>query len=82
METSKLVDAEFKSLVVRMLEELSEDLNSMTKIQSETKDTLTKIKNNLQGIKSGVDEAENQNSNLDYKEAKNIQSEQQKEKRT
>ena len=33
-----------------MLEELSEDLNSMKKIQSETKDTLIEIKNNLQEI--------------------------------
>ena len=32
-----------------MLKELGEDLNSMKKIQSEMKDTLTEIKNNLQG---------------------------------
>ena len=42
METSKLSDAEFKTLVIRVLKELSEDLNSMKKIQSETKDTLNK----------------------------------------
>ena len=34
------------------------------------KDTLIKINNNLQGINSRVDEAENQISNLEYKEAK------------
>ena len=39
------------------------------------------MKNNLQGIKSRVDEDENQLSNLKYKKAKNTQSEQQKEKR-
>ena len=39
------------------------------------KDTLIKINNNLQGINSRVDEAENQISNLEYKEAKNNQSE-------
>ena len=33
-----------------ILKELSEDLNSIKKIQSEVKDTLTEIKNNLQGI--------------------------------
>ena len=42
MEISNLSDAEFKSLVIRMLKELSEDLNSITKTQSETKDSLMK----------------------------------------
>ena len=42
MEISTLSDAEFKTLVIRMLKELSEDLNSMEKIHSETKDTLMK----------------------------------------
>ena len=32
-----------------MLKELSEGLNSIKKIQPEMKDTLTEIKNNLQG---------------------------------
>ena len=40
MKISNLSDAEFKTLVIRMLKELSEDLNSITKIQSEMKDTL------------------------------------------
>ena len=44
------------------------------------KDTLTEMKNNLQGINSRVDEAENQISDLEYKETKISQSEQQKEK--
>ena len=46
------------------------------------KDTRIKIKNNLQGINSRVNEAKNQISNLEYKEAKNNQcSEQQEQKR-
>ena len=44
MEISKLSDAEFKMLVTKMLKELSEDLSSIKKIQSETKDTLIEIK--------------------------------------
>ena len=64
-----------------MLKELSEDLSSKEKIQSETKDTLIEIKNNLQGNNSRVDEAKNQINDLEYKEAKNNQSEQQEEKR-
>ena len=46
------------------------------------KDILTEIKNNLQGINSGVDEAKNQINVLEHKEPKTNQSEQQAEKRT
>ena len=70
MEISNLSDAEFKMLVIRMLKELSEDLNSIKEIQSERKDTLIEIKNNLQGNNSRVDEAENQISDLEHKETK------------
>ena len=47
MEISNLSDAHFGTLVIRIFKELSEDLNSIKKIQSETKDILIKIKNNL-----------------------------------
>ena len=79
MEISNLSDAEFKTLVIRMLKEFSENLNSIKKNPSETKDTLIEIKNNLQGDNSRVDEAENQINDLEHKEAKNSQSEQEKE---
>ena len=68
MEISNLSDAEFKTMVIRMLKELSEDLNRIKKVQSETKDTLIEIKNNLQGTNSGRDEAENQINDLEHKE--------------
>ena len=55
METSNLLDAEFKALVIRMLNKLIENLNSIKKDQSEMKDTLTEMKNNLQRINSRVD---------------------------
>ena len=74
MERSNLSDAEFKTLVIWMLKELrkelSEDLNSIKKIQSEMKDTLIEIKNNLQGINSRVDEAKNQINDLEHTEPK------------
>ena len=70
MEISKLLDAEVKTLVIRMLNELSEDINSIKKIQPEIMDTLVDIKNNLQGNNSIVDEAENQINNLEHKEEK------------
>ena len=60
MEISNLSNAEFKTLVIRMLKELSEDLSSIKKTQSEMKDTLIETKNNLQGNNSRVDEANNQ----------------------
>ena len=47
METSNLSNAHFKTVLIRMLKELSEDLNSIKKIQSEMKDTLIEMKNNL-----------------------------------
>ena len=47
MERSNLSDAEFKTLVIEMLKELSEKLNIIKKIQSETKDTQIEIKNNV-----------------------------------
>ena len=43
MEINNLSDAEFKTLVIRMLKELSEDLSSLKKTQSETEDTQTEI---------------------------------------
>ena len=49
MEITNPSAVEFKTLVIRMLNVLSEDLNSIKNIQSETKDTLIEIKNNLQG---------------------------------
>ena len=64
-----------------MLKELSEDLSSIKKIQSETNVTPIEIKNNLQGNNSTVDEAQNRINDLEHKEAKNSQSEQQEEKR-
>ena len=48
MEISNLSQVEFKTLVIRMLKKLSEDLSSIKKTQSETKGTLFEIKNNLQ----------------------------------
>ena len=74
IEISNLSEADFKTLVTRMLRELSEDFNSMKKIQSETKDTLIEIKNNLQGNNSRVDEAKIQIKDLEHKEIKNNQS--------
>ena len=47
MDISDLPDAEFEILVIRMLKELSEELNRIKEIQSGIKGTLIEIKNNL-----------------------------------
>ena len=81
VEISNLPDAEFKTLVIRMLKKLREDLSSIKKIQSKMKDTLIEIKNNLQGNNSSMDEAKDQINSMEHKEPKNKQSEQEEEKR-
>ena len=62
-------------------QELIRYFNSIKKTQEEINITLSEIKKNLHGINSGVDEAKNQINNLEPKEEKIIQSEQQEEKR-
>ena len=49
--------------------------------QSETEDSLIKIKNSLQGNRSRMVGAKNQITDLEHREAKNNQSEQQEENR-
>ena len=57
-----------------MLKDLSGYFNSIKMIPSEMKEAQIKIKNNLKGINSGVDEAENQVNDLEHKAEKDIQS--------
>ena len=80
MEISNLSHAQLKILVIKKLKELSENFNSIKKIQSETKDTLIEIQKNLHGNNSRVNEAENQINDMEHKEAKNNQSEQEEKR--
>ena len=66
MKKSNLSDAEFKTLVIRMLKELTGYFNSIKKNNSEMKVTLSDIKKNLQGTNSGVGEAKNQINDLEH----------------
>ena len=79
MEIRNLSEPEFKALFIKVLKEFTEDLSSITKIQSETKDTLIEIKKNIQGNNSRVNEAENQND-LEHKEAKTVRKKNTKKK--
>ena len=81
MEKSNLSDIKFKTLVIRMLKELSEDLKGIKKTRSEMNDTLIEIKNNLQGNNSGADEVQNQINDLEHKEAKKTTNENNKKKK-
>ena len=55
---------------IRMLKELSEDLNSIKKTPVRNQGTLIEIKNNLQRYNNRADEAKNQINDLKHKEAK------------
>ena len=65
--------AEFKTLVIRMLKELTEFWQQH---EVRKKVTLSEIKKNLQGTNSGRDEARIQINDLEHKEEINIQPEQ------
>ena len=78
VETSNLPEVEFKTLVIRILKKLNEDLNSIKKIQSEMKDTLTEIKNNLQRNNSRVNK--NQINDFECMAAKKKKSEQEEKR--
>ena len=76
-EIANLWDAEFKTLVIRMLTEMIEygcKIKEVKVIQSE-------IKENIQGINSEGKETRTQINNLEQKEEVNIQLEQNKERR-
>ena len=50
-----------------MHKELSEDLNSIKKIQSEMRGTLIEIKSYFQGNNSKMDETDNQINDLEHR---------------
>ena len=79
MEISYLSDAESKTLVIRMLRELTEYGKSG---REEMKATLSEIKNNPKETNREVKEAGIQTNLLEDKKEINIQPEQKKKKRT
>ena len=70
MEISNVSETEFKTMAIKMLKELIGYFNNIKKTQAEIKFTLSEIKKNLQGINSGVDEAQNKINMLEHKEGK------------
>ena len=93
METSNLPEAEveFKTLVMRILNELRERVHELSKTfnkeienikgnQSEMKNTIFNMKRILEEINT-VDEVEDRNSNLEDRIVEDTQSGQQQEKK-
>ena len=80
-EIANLSDAQFKTLVIRMLQELTGYLNSIKKIQAAMKVALCEIKKKLQGTNSDRKETGTQINGVDQKEGRNIQPEKNEETR-
>ena len=74
MEIGNLSDAEFKTLVIRMLKKLTRYFNSIKKTQAEMKFTLSEMKN-LQRIIRRVVKLRIKSMIWNIRKKKNIQSE-------
>ena len=74
-EIANLSDAQFKTLVIRMLTEMVE-YDKKKKIEEEEKAVQSEIKENVQGTNSDGKETGTQTNGLDQKEGINIQPEQ------
>ena len=77
-EIANLSDAQFKTLVIKMLTELVE---YGRKLEKKMKAMLSKIKENVQGTNSDGKEAGTQTNSVDQKEERHIQPEQNEETR-
>ena len=77
-EIDNLFDAEFKTLVIRILTELIE---FCCKMKKEMKAIQSEIKENIQGINSKGKETRTQSNDLEQKEKINIHPEQNEETR-
>ena len=80
-EISKISDAEFKTLVIRMFKELKVYFNSIKKTQAKKGGYIKWNKEKSIGNQQWGDEAKNQINDLEHQEEINIQSEQQEGKR-
>ena len=67
-DITNLSDAQFKTLVIKMLQELTGYFNSIKKTQAAIKVTLCEIKKNLQGTNSDRKETGIQINSVDQKE--------------
>ena len=75
-EIANLSDAQFKTLVIKMLTELVE---SVRKVDEKMKPMLRETKENVQGTNSDVEETGTQINGVDQQEERNIQPEKNEE---
>ena len=59
MEASNLSHGEFRVMIIRILNSMKKDLESIIKDQPEIKNAVSEINNTLEGVNSGLDESEN-----------------------
>ena len=71
MEASNLADREFRVMIIRMLNNMKKDIETIKKDLSEIDNETSEINNTLEGINSRLDEAEDQSSDLKDKVQKN-----------
>ena len=74
-EIANFSDAQFKTLVIRILQEFTAYFNSIKKTQAAMKVALCEIKKSLQGTNSDGKETGTQIDGVDQKEERNIQPE-------
>ena len=67
MEASNLSHIEFKVMIVRILNNMENGIETIKKDQAEIKNAISEINNTLEGINSRLDEAEDRTSNLEDK---------------
>ena len=59
MEASNLSNREFRVMIIRILNSMKKDLETIKREQMELKNAISEINNTLEGIKHRLDEAEN-----------------------
>ena len=80
-QVANLSDEQFKTLVIRMLQEFTGYFNSIKKTRAAMKVALCEIKKYLQGTNSDGKETGTQINGVDQKEERNIQPEKNEETR-
>ena len=80
-EVASLSDEQFKTLVIRMIQELTGYFSSIKKTQATMKVVLCEIKKNLQGTNSDRKETRTQINALEQKEERNTQAEQNEDRK-
>ena len=81
MEASNLSYIEFRVMIIRILNSMRKDIETIRKDQSEIKNAVSKIYITPVGINSKLDEAEDHISDLEDKIEKNTQASSKKKKK-